>query len=118
MKDKDWESLLYQYRYIFCFGALGIVYFLNMFPDVMEADASQYAAISWEMLENGSYLQVFQRGLDYLDKPPLLFWLSSFSFKLFGVSNFTYKLPAVLVILMGIYATYRFTLHWHCKEFL
>jgi 4-amino-4-deoxy-L-arabinose transferase-like glycosyltransferase len=116
MKDKDWESLLYQYRYIFCFGALGIVYFLNMFPDVMEADASQYAAISWEMLENGSYLQVFQRGLDYLDKPPLLFWLSSFSFKLFGVSNFTYKLPAVLVILMGIYATYRFTLHWYDKQ--
>ncbi|NBA85380.1 hypothetical protein GVN16_06380 [Emticicia sp. CRIBPO] len=116
MKDKDWESLLYQYRYIFCLGALGIVYFLNMFPDVMEADASQYAAISWEMLENGSYLQVFQRGLDYLDKPPLLFWLSSFSFKLFGVSNFTYKLPAVLVILLGIYATYRFTLHWYDKQ--
>lgn len=116
MKHKDWESLLFHYRYFFCFGALGIVYFLNMFPDVMEADASQYAAISWEMLENGSYLQVFQRGLDYLDKPPLLFWLSSFSFKLFGISNFTYKLPAVLVILLGIYATYRFTLHWYDKQ--
>ncbi len=108
-----WESYIEKYRYLLCFIALGLVYFLNMFPDVMEVDAAQYAAIAMEMTGSGNYLEIFQRGEDYLDKPPLLFWLSSLSFSLFGVSNFTYKLPAVLVIILGIYSTYRFTLHWY-----
>ncbi|MES2796994.1 MAG: glycosyltransferase family 39 protein, partial [Bacteroidota bacterium] len=84
-----------------------ILYFLNLFIDLMEVDAAQYASISLEMLRTGSYLQVFHRNLDYLDKPPMLFWMASASFKIFGVSTWSYKLPAVLLILAGIYATYR-----------
>jgi hypothetical protein len=72
-----------------------------MFNDVMEVDASQYAAMSREMLESGNYLQLFDRGQNYLDKPPLLFWVSAMSFKLFGISNFSYKLPSVLFSLLG-----------------
>ncbi|GAB1856588.1 hypothetical protein MHTCC0001_14230 [Flavobacteriaceae bacterium MHTCC 0001] len=82
----------------------------------MEADAAQYASISMEMYFNKSYLHVFERGKDYLDKPPLLFWLSSISYMLFGISNFAYKLPSVLILILGIYSTYRFTLLWYNKE--
>ena len=87
-----------------------------MFIDVMDIDAAQYFAISREMLESGNYLQVHATGLDYLDKPPLLFWLASLSFKLFGVNNFTYKLPAILFLVLGIYSTYRFALEWYDKQ--
>jgi 4-amino-4-deoxy-L-arabinose transferase-like glycosyltransferase len=73
----------------------------------MEVDAAQYASISLEMLRNGSYLQVFHRNADYLDKPPMLFWLAVLSFKIFGVSTWAYKLPAVLALIAGIYATFR-----------
>lgn len=82
----------------------------------MDIDAAQYFAMSREMMESGNYLQLYERGKDYLDKPPLLFWLSSLSLKLFGVSNFAYKLPAVLCIILGIYATYRFALEWYDKQ--
>ncbi|MFM7431831.1 MAG: ArnT family glycosyltransferase [Flammeovirgaceae bacterium] len=94
-------------NYYLLFIPIGIVYFIGMFNDVMEVDASQYAAMSREMLESGSYLQLCDRGLNYLDKPPLLFWVSALSFKLFGISNFTYKLPSVLFSLLGIFATYQ-----------
>jgi 4-amino-4-deoxy-L-arabinose transferase-like glycosyltransferase len=94
-------------KYYLLFIPIGIVYFIGMLNDVMEVDASQYAAMSREMLESGSYLQLYDRGLNYLDKPPLLFWVSAFSFKLFGISNFTYKLPSVLFSLLGIFATYQ-----------
>ena len=87
-----------------------------MFIDVMDIDAAQYFAISREMLESGNYLQVHATGNDYLDKPPLLFWLASFSLKVFGISNFAYKLPAVLCIMLGIYATYRFAIEWYDKQ--
>ncbi|GAB4284289.1 MAG: hypothetical protein Kow0068_09350 [Marinilabiliales bacterium] len=86
-----------------------------MLIDVMEIDAAQYASIAREMSENKSFLHVFHRNYDYLDKPPLLFWLSSISFILFGVSNFTYKLPSVIIALLGIYSTYRFTKLYYNK---
>lgn len=84
-----------------------IVYVMGMFPDIMQVDAAQYASVSLEMLQRGSFLQVFHHGKDYLDKPPLLFWLNAFSFKLFGFSNFAYRLPSVLVTLLGLWSTYR-----------
>jgi 4-amino-4-deoxy-L-arabinose transferase-like glycosyltransferase len=72
----------------------------------MEVDAAQYASISREMAQEGSWLQVMHRHANYLDKPPLLFWLSAGMFKLFGVSNLTYKLPSFIFTLLGVFATY------------
>lgn len=73
----------------------------------MDVDAAQYASIAREMLERGDYLHVTNRYQDYLDKPPLLFWLSALSFKIFGISNFVYKLPSLLFALLGIFSTYK-----------
>jgi 4-amino-4-deoxy-L-arabinose transferase-like glycosyltransferase len=84
-----------------------VIYLVGMFPDVMEIDAAQYATMSLEMKQTGNYLQLYYRGEDYIDKPPLLFWATALSFNLFGVSNFTYKLPSVLFSLLGLFATYR-----------
>ncbi|MEO1382904.1 MAG: glycosyltransferase family 39 protein, partial [Bacteroidota bacterium] len=84
--------------------------------EIMEVDAAQYASISLEMMESGSFLEVYHRGDDYLDKPPLLFWLSAFSFQIFGVNEITYKLPSILVLMLGLYALFRFTRMWYDKE--
>ena len=80
------------------------VYLLGMLIDVMQVDAAQYAGMSMEMIQNKSFLQVFNRGNDYLDKPPLLFWLSSLSIGAFGINNFAFKLPSVLSSLLAIYS--------------
>lgn len=84
-----------------------LVYGIGMFVDVIEPDAAQYATMSVEMLKSGSYLEIHHRGNDYIDKPPLIFWTSALSFKLFGISNFSYKLPSVIFSLIGLFATYR-----------
>lgn len=110
------SASIYKYRYPLLFIGLLIIYLMNMLLDVMELDAAQYANISMEMSYNKSFLEVYYRGNDYLDKPPLLFWLSSLSFILFGVGNFTYKLPSVLILLLGIYSTYKFTQIWYSKD--
>jgi 4-amino-4-deoxy-L-arabinose transferase-like glycosyltransferase len=82
----------------------------------MEADPIQYALISLEMSWTKSFLHVHEQGHDYLDKPPLLFWLSSLSFLTFGASNFSYKLPSLLIAILGIYSTYRFSKLYYSKE--
>lgn len=110
------ESKIYPYRYLIAFISIGLIYFLNMFIDVMDIDAAQYASISREMWQTKSFLEVYHHGLDYLDKPPLLFWLSSFSLGMLGTSSFAYKLPAVLIIILGIYSTFRFTLMWYDRK--
>ena len=102
--------------YYALWALIAVIYICNLTIDVMEVDAAQYASIALEMKDNGSYLQVYHRGEDYLDKPPLLFWLSSASFRLLGISNFTYKLPALLALLLGLWSTYRFTLLYDKKE--
>jgi 4-amino-4-deoxy-L-arabinose transferase-like glycosyltransferase len=91
------------------FGPVVAAWLAGLFLDVMEADAAQYATMSLEMLQTGNYLEIYHRGRDYIDKPPLLFWLSSLSFRVFGVSNFAYKLPSLLFTLLGLLATYRLT---------
>ena len=110
------KESIYHYRYLIAFLAIGLVYFFNMLIDIMDIDAAQYASIAREMWDTGNYLEVHQRGLDYLDKPPLLFWVSSLSIGLFGVSNFAYKFPVILIIILGIYSTYRFTLLYYDKK--
>lgn len=116
MSGKSFSEFIRQNKYTVLFIAIGIVYILYQFVDVMEVDAAQYALISMEMSFSKSFLHVYQLGADYLDKPPLLFWLSSFSFLVFGISNFAYKLPSLLVAILGIYSTYCFAKRWYSKE--
>ena len=78
------------------------VYGVGLFLDVMEVDAAQYASISGEMANTGEYLQVKSRGQDYLDKPPLLFWISSIWIKWFGPHNWAFKLSSFLFSILGI----------------
>lgn len=92
---------------------LAAILLRGLFLDVMDVDASQYASISMEMWQNGSWLQVIHRGRDYLDKPPLLFWSAAASYLIFGLSNWAYKLPSLLAALFGVYATWRFATRFY-----
>ncbi len=83
---------------------------------LMDIDAAQYASISREMLLNGHYLQLHDLGYDYLDKPPMLFWISSCSLYLFGIHDWAYRLPSFLFSVLAIYSTYRLALLFYKKE--
>ena len=92
------------------------VYIIGFGIDVMDIDASQYAEMSREMSISNSYLQVYEIGRDYLDKPPFLFWISAFSMKIFGANNFSYRLPSFLFALFALFSTYKFSLLFYKKE--
>lgn len=89
------------------YGLILSAYLAGMFVELMEIDATQYATMSRSMLRTGEYLQIWDKGRAYLDKPPLVFWLSALSYKVFGVSGWAYKLPSVLLSLWAIYGTDR-----------
>lgn len=81
--------------------------------DIMEVDAAQYAGMARDMLEQDDPLKLYFRGEDYLDKPPLLFWLSALSFKIFGVHEQSYRLPSILFAALGLFSTFRFAARYH-----
>jgi 4-amino-4-deoxy-L-arabinose transferase-like glycosyltransferase len=93
-----------------------VIYFHNLFIDIMQIDAAQYSGISAEMAKTNSFLEVKEFQQDYLDKPPLLFWLSSISIKIFGTTNFGYKIISFLFILFSLYAVYRFCILYYSKQ--
>ncbi len=96
------------FEIIICIIVL-LIYINNLFLDIMKIDAAQYASISLEMLQNHSYLQVYDLQKDYLDKPPLLFWISSLSLNVIGICNFAYKIGAFSMLLFALYAIFKFT---------
>jgi len=102
-----------QRSFIISLLAVLAVVLLGMDLDIMEVDAAQYAGMSRDMMVHGKALELFFRGNDYLDKPPLLFWLSAISFKIFGVHGWSYRLPSVLFAFLGLYSTFRFTRLYH-----
>jgi len=75
---------------------------------LMDIDAAQYASISREMLERNSFLQIYDLGKDYLDKPPMLFWLSALSMKIFGIYDWAYRIPSLLFLGVALFATFQF----------
>lgn len=88
--------------------AIAAVYLSGLIAvDVMDVDAAQYASISMEMWQTGDWLEVYHKGGDYLDKPPLLFWLSAFFYQLFGLNSICFKLPSLLSSILGFWSTYK-----------
>jgi 4-amino-4-deoxy-L-arabinose transferase-like glycosyltransferase len=91
-------------------------YFIAIGVDTMDVDASQYASMSREMKESGYYLQVYEQGQDYLDKPPFLFWINSLSMNLFGENNFAFKFPSILFAILAIFSTYKLARLYYEEE--
>lgn len=102
--------------YKFFFALLGLVYITGLFVPLMDTDSAHHANIALHMHLTGDYVSLIDHNGDYLDKPHLLFWLAAFSYKIFGVTGFAYKLPSLLFTILGVYSTYRLGKTLYNKE--
>jgi 4-amino-4-deoxy-L-arabinose transferase-like glycosyltransferase len=93
--------------YKILFALLGLVYCIGLFVPLMDADSAHHANIALHMYLTGDYVSLVDQAGDYLDKPHLHFWLCAFSYKIFGVTTFAYKLPSFLFTVFGVYSTYH-----------
>jgi 4-amino-4-deoxy-L-arabinose transferase-like glycosyltransferase len=70
-------------------------------------DETRYLAVAWEMWHGGDYLVPHLNGNPYSDKPPLLFWLVSAGWRIFGVSEWWARLVPSLFALGCLLLTAR-----------
>lgn len=73
----------------------------------MENDSAQHATMAMRMYLENDFLNIYKAGNDYLDKPHMHFWLAALSFKVFGISQWTYRIPALLFTILGAYSCNR-----------
>jgi 4-amino-4-deoxy-L-arabinose transferase-like glycosyltransferase len=77
--------------------------------DLWNPDEPRYAQVAREMAETGNWTLPHLNGDVYHEKPPLVFWLTGLSFKLFGSCNeFTARFPTVILSVLILVATYFF----------
>jgi len=75
---------------------------------LMDPDAGVYASVTKHMLQRNDWLGLYFQGTDWLDKPHFPFWITAAFFKVFGIHDWSYKLPGILFAFMGAYYTYLF----------
>jgi len=72
---------------------LGRLLMLGFYP-LMDTTEARYAEIARKMLELNDWVTPwFDYGVPFWGKPPLSFWLTAMSFKLFGINEFAARLP-------------------------
>jgi 4-amino-4-deoxy-L-arabinose transferase-like glycosyltransferase len=72
----------------------------------MDPDEGRYAEIAREMLLLKDWLIPHLNLVPYLEKPPLVYWLTSLSFSAFGLTEWAARLPAALAALAGVYLAF------------
>ncbi len=86
------------------------VNFSGLYLNIIGPDGTLYAAIAKTMVLKNNYIELFVGGNDWLDKPHFPFWVTALSFKLFGINDWSYKLPAILFMMAGAVYTWKFAM--------
>lgn len=97
-----------QVRMVLLFSfSLAILYFssLGTIP-LLEPDEGRYAEIPREMLSSGDYVTPRLNGVAYLEKPPLYYWGTAVSMRVFGETEFGARCFTAAVSVAGILLTY------------
>jgi len=89
------------------FFCLALLYFsgLGTIP-LLEPDEGRYAEIPREMLASGDFVTPHLNGVVYLEKPPLYFWGTALSLRIFGETEFGARGFTAAVSLAGLLLTY------------
>ena len=81
-----------------------VVYLGGAFLPALQDDAdSTHAEAAREMLVSGDYVTLHVNGVRYLEKAPLLYWLVTFSYRIFGVTEFATRVPTVVAMFLLVW---------------
>jgi 4-amino-4-deoxy-L-arabinose transferase-like glycosyltransferase len=77
--------------------------------DLMSLNEGRRALAIQEMVSSSDWLLPHLNGELYLTKPPLLYWLSSSLALIWGVNEWTLRLPSALAAIAVLWMVYRYT---------
>jgi 4-amino-4-deoxy-L-arabinose transferase-like glycosyltransferase len=91
------------------FVVAGLIFFFHLGAyGLWDPDESRYGEIAREMLAMRDFIVPHLNYVAYVEKPPLLYWLTALSFRIFGLSEFAARLTPALSAMLGVIATFIF----------
>ena len=75
-------------------------------PALLDDADTVHAEAAREMLLRHDWVTLYVNGIRYLEKAPLMYWGVATSYTLFGISEWSTRLPLMLVVLAMILSTY------------
>ena len=84
-----------------------VIYVSTMFTPALLDDADTvHAEAAREMVLRHDWVTLYANGVRYLEKAPLMYWGVAASFRLFGISEWSARLPLVIGMLALLLAVY------------
>jgi len=75
-------------------------------PALLDDVDSVHAEAAREMIQRHDWVTLYTNGFRYLEKAPLMYWSLAASYKIFGVSAWSTRLPLMIAVLALVLATY------------
>jgi 4-amino-4-deoxy-L-arabinose transferase-like glycosyltransferase len=89
-------------------GLWAIIYMLGITrPPLLDDVDTVHAEAAREMLLQHDWVTLYTNGFRYLEKAPLMYWSLATSYEIFGISDWSTRLPLMLGVLALVLATYR-----------
>ncbi len=85
--------------------ALAVFFFHLGSYGLWEPDEARYAEIAREMIDTGNFIVPHLNYVPYVEKPPLLYWTTSFAFHFLGINEFAARVVPALSALAGAMLT-------------
>ena len=73
---------------------------------LIDPDEPRYASTARDMVLNGNWIVPHFNGVPRINKPPLFYWAIAISYKIFGINEFSARLPSALAAIGTVLITY------------
>ncbi|MFN3531841.1 MAG: ArnT family glycosyltransferase [Candidatus Brocadia sp.] len=94
----------------FLIGLFSLGLFLFLFytwaMPLIDPDEPRYASTARDMVLHGNWIVPHFNGAPRINKPPLFYWTVAISYKFFGISEFSARLPSALAAMATVFVTY------------
>jgi 4-amino-4-deoxy-L-arabinose transferase-like glycosyltransferase len=99
----------------FALGAFCLLWGLGSYG-LLNNNEGLYAQIAREMLYSGNFILPHLNGVPYIEKPPLLYWLIAFSYRLFGVHETAARLVPAVSGFLTLLLSYQAARRWFSEN--
>ncbi len=76
-------------------------------PPLLDDVDTIHAEAAREMLLRHDWVTLYTNGFRYLEKAPLIYWSLAASYRIFGIGDWSTRLPLMLGVLALVFATYH-----------
>jgi len=77
---------------------------------VIDYDEGYYSQVAQQMIVRGDWVTPYANGVRFLEKPPLMYWVTAASMRVFGVNEFALRLPTALAVIALVWLVTLMTL--------